>query len=106
MLFISAGTTYYQCYAEQITHDARVLHPRATYAAVACGDDPWMMYPGLGNAGFGTGCKDITGDVGDSLLSTLAASCIWLPVVVLISWFTTRNPSPPRDPDVREALLA
>jgi hypothetical protein len=106
VLFISAGTTYYQCYAEQITHDARVLHPRAEYAAGEWDDDPWIMYPKLANAGFGTGCKNITGDVGESLLSTLAASCIWLPIVLLISWFTTRKASPPRDPDVREALLA
>jgi len=106
VLFISAGTTYYQCYAEQITHDARVLHPLAAYTYGAWGGDPWMMYPELANAGFGTGCKDITGDVGESLLSTLTASFIWLPVVLLISWFTTRNPSPPRDPDVREALWA
>jgi len=107
VLFISAGTTYYQCYAEQITHDARVLHPRAEYAAGQWGDDPWMMYPKLGGAGFGTGCKNITGDVGESLLSTLAASCLWLPIVLLIAWFTTRRKaSPPREPDVREALLA
>jgi hypothetical protein len=106
VLFISAGTTYYQCHAEQITHDARVLHPQAAYAAGEWGDDPWMMYPGLANACFGTGCKDITGDVGGSLLSTLTASFIWLPIVLLISWLTTRKPSPPRDPDVREALLA
>jgi hypothetical protein len=106
VLFISAGTTYYQCYAEQITHDARVLHPLAAYTYGEWGDDPWMMYPELANAGFGTGCKDITGDVGESVLSTLAASFIWLPIVLLICWFTTRKPSPPRDPDVREALLA
>ena len=106
VLFISAGTTYYQCYAEQITHDARVLHPRAVYAAGEWGSDPWMMYPGLANAGFGTGCKDLTRDVGGSVLSTLAASFIWLPAVLLICWCTTRKPSLPREPDVREALLA
>ena len=83
-----------------------MLHPRAEYAAGEWGDNPWMMYPGLANAGFGTGCKDIADDVGGSVLSTLADSFIWLPAVILICWFTTRKPSPPRDPDVREALLA
>jgi ABC-type lipoprotein release transport system permease subunit len=107
VLFISAGTTYYQCYAEQITHDARILHPRAAYSSGAWGGDPWMMYPGLANAGLGTGCAHLASDVGDSLTSTFKASFIWLPVVLLISWFTTRNPAPrPRQPDLREALSA
>ncbi len=74
VLFISAGTTYYQCYAEQITHDARVLHPRAEYGAGVWGGDPWMMYPALPNAALGTGCADLTSDLGQGLVSTLEAS--------------------------------
>lgn len=89
VFFISAGTTYYQCYAEQITYDARLLRPHAIYASGRWGGDPWMMYPGLGNAGFGTGCQYLAHDVYASVISTLAASFVWLPVVLVISWLTT-----------------
>jgi hypothetical protein len=106
VFFISAGTTYYQCYAEQITHDARILHPQASFTYGAWGDDPWMMYPELANLGFGTGCRDLTGSVGESLAFTLKTSCFWLPVVILISWITTWPNSTPRQPDVRGALAA
>jgi hypothetical protein len=105
VLFSSAGTTYYQRYAEQITHDARVLHPLAAYTDGPWGGDPWMMYPGLGNAGIGTGCQRLMSDVGASLVSTLEASFLWLPVVILICWFT-RKPATPRRQAVRGALPA
>jgi hypothetical protein len=104
ILFISAGTTYYQCYAEQITHDARVLHPRTGYTNGVWGNDPWMMYPKLANAGLATGCQNLTADVAENLAATLEASIIWLPAVLFISWLTTRKPSLPRDPDLRAAV--
>jgi hypothetical protein len=103
--FISAGTTYYQCYAEQITYDARVLHPQFAYTYGAWGDDPWMMYPELANAGFGTGYQNLPSDLADSFTGTCESAFLWLPAVALISWFTTRKPSPPpRDPDLRDAV--
>ena len=104
VFFISAGTTYYQCYAEQITYDARMLHPRAEYASGLWGDDPWIMYPGLGNAGFGIGCQQLSSDLRESIVSTLKMSFVWLPVVLLICWFTTSKLSARRDPDLRDAV--
>jgi hypothetical protein len=106
IFFIGLGTTYYQRYAEQITHDARVLHPQAAYTTGAWGDDPWMMYPELANLGFGAGCQHLSADVLESLATTLRLSVDWLPAVILISWITTWPPSAPREPEVRGAVPA
>ena len=104
--FISGGTTYYQCYAEQITYDGRILHPQLQYTHGDWGNDPWTMYPELGNAGFGTGCQNLPADLAESFTGTCESSFIWFPVVILISWITTRKPSPPRQPDLRDAVPA
>ena len=74
VLFISGGTTYYQCYAEQITFDARQLHPLAAYTPGQWGGNPWMMYPTFGIDGLGTGCQYLWSDVGASVFATAATS--------------------------------
>jgi hypothetical protein len=97
--FISAGTAYYQCFAEQITYDARVLHLQTGYTAGAWGSDPWLMYRPLAGHGCAAGLNGLPAALGQSLCDTLVASVLWLPVVLFIAWITTRRDmSPPLVP--------
>ncbi|HEX4141807.1 MAG TPA: hypothetical protein VHY09_15775 [Candidatus Methylacidiphilales bacterium] len=102
--FISAGTAYYQCYAEQITYDARLLHLQTGYAAGAWGGNPWLMYQPLAGHGYGVGLKGLPAALGQSLTDTLAASIVWLPLVMLIAWLTTRPGRPMRNGQAPEVV--
>ena len=91
MMFINAATAFYQCLAEQITYHARMAHPQEEYTYGAWGNYPWMMYPELANAGFATGMAHARSAVLGSLLDTAKGSIVWLPVLLLIAWLTTRT---------------
>ena len=106
VLFIGGGTTYYQCYAEQITYDARILHSLAPYTTGPWGSNPWMMYPSFGRDGFGSGCQYLWSDVGATVFATAATSFVWLPAVALIAWLTTRPQARAREVDASEVIAA
>ena len=91
IVVINVATTFYQCLAEQITYDHRIFRPQAEYTSGAWGDDPWMMYPELSNLGYGEGMANLTSNLLLTVQAVGETSFIWLPVVLLISWLSTRT---------------
>jgi hypothetical protein len=106
VFFVSAATAYYQCFAEQITYDARLPRLQAGYTAGAWGGDPWLMYRPLAGHGYGVGLKGLPAALGQSLLDTLAASALWMPIVMLIAWYTTRSSRSTRNGQAAEVVPA